>query len=211
VDPSAVEAIKKAQKIGKQQFQTFTWECLVEKTKPIDHIIQCKWWKQFVGSTTKTSSKEKQQLTSMKHDVELFSRLYISCQTRDGNLEDFFQHEKQAWPPSLSDGGKLRLGTKTDILICLKHLCPPQIKIHDATSIVLDGAAIILMTKPAAVKTFDEYAKHVFIPYISSQMLCVLRVDLGWDTYTDDSLKGCKETCGWEGSRTRKLTELSAG
>ena len=35
-DPLAVEAVKKAQKIGQQQFQTFTKECLVEKTKPID-------------------------------------------------------------------------------------------------------------------------------------------------------------------------------
>ena len=35
VDPSAVEAVKKVQKIGQQQFQTFTQECLVEITKPL--------------------------------------------------------------------------------------------------------------------------------------------------------------------------------
>ena len=34
-DASAVETVKKAQKIGQQQFQTFTKECLVEKTKPL--------------------------------------------------------------------------------------------------------------------------------------------------------------------------------
>ena len=32
-DPSAAEAVKKAQKIGQQQFQKFTKECLVEKNK----------------------------------------------------------------------------------------------------------------------------------------------------------------------------------
>ena len=164
--PSAVEAVKKAQRIGQQQFQTFTKECLVERTKPIDDTIHRNRLKLFVGSRTKTASKKKQQLTLMKNDVELFSRLYITCQTRDGNLEDFFQQENQAWPPALSDGGKLRLGTKSDILTCLDDLSPPQTKTHDATCIVLDGAAIKQMMKPAAAKIFDEYSQQVFIPYI---------------------------------------------
>ena len=46
------------------------------------------------------------------------------------------------------------------------------------------------MMKPAAAKTFDEYAQHLFIPYISSQLRSVSRVDLVWDIYKDDSLKG---------------------
>ena len=164
--PSAVEAVKKAQRIGQQQFQTFTKECLVERTKPIDDTIHRNRLKLFVGSRTKTASKKKQQLTLMKNDVELFSRLYITCQTRDDNLEDFFQQENQAWPPALSDGRKLRLGTKSDILTCLDDLSPSQTKSHDATCIVLDGAAIKQMMKPAAAKIFDEYSQQVFIPYI---------------------------------------------
>ena len=46
------------------------------------------------------------------------------------------------------------------------------------------------MMKPAAAKTFDEYAQQVFIPYISSQLRNVSRVTLVWDTYNDNSLKG---------------------
>ena len=95
----------------------------------------------------------------MKSDVELFSRLYIK--TRNGNLEDVFQHKNQAWPPALDDGGRLRLGAKSDMLTCLVDLSPSQTKTPDATCIVLDGAAIIHMMKPAAAKTFDE-----FIPYL---------------------------------------------
>ena len=49
--------------------------------------------------------------TLTKNDCYLFSRLYISCQTREGNLEQFYAHDKQPAPPSLSLGGKLRLGT----------------------------------------------------------------------------------------------------
>jgi len=166
-DPSAVEAVKKAQKIGQQLFQAVTKECLVERTKPTDDTIHRNRLKLFAGSMTKTASKEKQQLTLMKSDVELFSPFYyITCQTRDGNLDDFFQEENQAWPPELSDGGRLRLGTKSDILTCLDDLSPSQTKTHDATCIVLDGAAIKQTMKPAAAKTFDEYAQQVFIPYI---------------------------------------------
>ena len=63
---------------------------------------------------------------------------------------------------------------------------PVETKTPDATCIVIDGAAIILMMKPAAAKTFDEYAQQVFIPYISSQLCSVSSVDLVWDTYKDD-------------------------
>ena len=93
------------------------------ENKDIDDTIHRNLLKMFVGSTTNTASKEKHQLTSIKRDVELFSWLYISCQTRDGNLEDFFQQKNQAWPPALS-GGRLRLGTKSDILTCLGDLSP---------------------------------------------------------------------------------------
>jgi len=83
-DPSAVETVRMAHQIGKQQFLTFTKECLVERTKPIDDTIHRNRLKLFVGSKTKMASKEKQQLKSMKSDVELFSRLHISCQTWRG-------------------------------------------------------------------------------------------------------------------------------
>ena len=102
VDQSAVETVKNAQKIGQQQFKQSQKKALWSEQNPFTiHRIRLKL---FVGSTTKTASKEKQQLTSMKSDVELFSRIYISCQMRDGNLEYFFQHDHHVWPSALSDG-----------------------------------------------------------------------------------------------------------
>lgn len=189
-DPLAVESVRKAQKIGQQQFEAFTKECVVERTKPINDTIHRNWLKLFVGSAKKMAKNQKQQLALMKSDVELSARLFISCQTRDGNLEDFFQHENQAWPPALSDGGRLRLGTKSDPLTCLEDLSPAQTKAPDVTCVVLDGAAIVQMIRPGGAKTFDEYAQQVFIPYISSKLCSVSRVDIIWDTYKNDSLKG---------------------
>jgi len=92
-DPSAVVAVRKAHTIGQQQFRTFTKECLVERTKPNDDTIYRNRLKLFVGSKAMTASKEKQQLTSMKSDVDLFSRLYISCQRWHGHQRSPMEEE----------------------------------------------------------------------------------------------------------------------
>ncbi|CAG2233282.1 DIAPH2 [Mytilus edulis] len=55
-------------------------------------------------------------ISILKSDVSLFSRLYISYQTRGGDLEDFFAHENNMHPQALSQHGKMRLGTKSDLL-----------------------------------------------------------------------------------------------
>jgi len=55
---------------------------------------------------------------------------------------------------------------------------PVETKTPDATCIVIDGAAIIQMMKPAVAKTFYEFTQQVFILYISSQLRRVSRVDL---------------------------------
>ena len=48
------------------------------------------------------------------------------------------------------------------------------------------------MMMPATVKTFDEYAQQVFIPYMSSPLRSVSGVDLVWDTYKDPSERHSK-------------------
>ena len=54
---------------------------------------------------------------------------------------------------------------------------------------ILDGAAIINMLQPGTVKTFQNYATHVFVPYITSQLQYVSRLDIVWDVYVPKSLK----------------------
>jgi hypothetical protein len=123
----------------------------------------------------------------MKGDIELFSRMYIGCQTRDGNQDDFFQYENRAYPPSLSEGVNLRLGSKSDLLNCIE-LSKGKSEAPVVTSVILDGAAIIQMMKPDTTRTFDEYANVIFKPYISSQLQRARRLDLVWDSYVIDSL-----------------------
>ena len=188
--PAAVETVRNVKKIGQEQFQAFTRECLVERTKSINDAIRRNKLKVFNTSTPRSVSKGRQQLASLRNDVALFSRPYIGCQTRDGNLEEFFRHEYQACPPALSDGESLRLGTKGDLLKWFEEFSSAQSEVPDTTCLVVDGAVIVQTLKPAVAKNFDYYAQDVFVPYLSSKLQTVSRLDLVWDRYIADSLKG---------------------
>jgi hypothetical protein len=105
----------------------------------------------------------------LKTDCNLFSRLYISCQTCDGNLDDFFRHENQSYPPSLSQGGNLRSGTKSDLLECFgKFNVSHDISDLNVNCYVLDGAVIVQMLRPNCNSTFGDYTQKIFVPYILS-------------------------------------------
>ncbi len=106
------------------------------------------------------------------------------------NLDEFFRHENQACPPSLSTAGKLHLGTKSDMLVCLEGISEAQsISSPTTTMVVIDGAALVQMLKPGAAKTFEDYVHQVFIPYMLGQLHTASRLDLVWDSYIIDSLK----------------------
>ena len=59
------------------------------------------------------------------------------------------------------------------------------------------------MLKPATAKTFNEYAQEVFTPYILSKFQQTTRLDLVWDRYLPDSLKGTTRAKRGKGVRRR--------
>ena len=106
----------------------------------------------FSTPQEKQRSRSKEPVASLKTNCTLFSRLYISCQARQCNLDSFFEHENQAYPPSISDMGQLRQGSKSDLMECLTKSSQLS-SIHlgiDAK--VLDGAAIVHMVRPRACR-----------------------------------------------------------
>ena len=42
-----------------------------------------------------------------------------ACQSRDGDLNEFFRHENHPYPPALTNLGALRFGSKSDLLSCV--------------------------------------------------------------------------------------------
>ena len=89
----------------------------------------------------------------------------------------------------LSDGVDLRLGVKSDLLPCLEQVHRAYSESPKVTCTIVDGAAIIQMLKPISVKTFNDYAHVIFIPYLTRKFESVSRIDLVWDRYLSDSLK----------------------
>jgi len=87
----------------------------------------------------------------LKSDCSLFSRLYIACQSPDGNLEDFFKHENQPFSPALSQAGKLREGQKSDLVKCLEKLTASSRAPTQMEAMVVDGAVLVL--KPDIAQT----------------------------------------------------------
>jgi len=66
-------------------------KCTMSITDPIQHY----GIKVFSISAAKAQTHKKHQMKDLKNYCNLFSKLYISCQTREGNLNKFFEHENQ--------------------------------------------------------------------------------------------------------------------
>ena len=103
--------------------------------------------------------------------------------------------------------GKLRTGTKSDLLGCLEDLVSsqgnspsPRVQVN-----IIDGAAIVNMLRPGAAKKFSDYAEQVLTPYIVSQLQHVSRLDVVWDDYFPESLKA--ETRSRRGKGVRRRVE----
>ena len=186
---AVIRTVRDARKIGEEQFNLFIKDRLIDRSKPVTCPLKKNNLPTLSTPNKKIVSKDKAKVEILKEDCSLFSRLYIACQIRDENLEDFFKYENQPWPPSLSQLGQLRGGQKADLLKCLPstsaHIVPQPV----VDAVILDGAVIIQMLQPKTVRTFDEYFTTVFTPYILKQLETAKRVDLVWDVYQDDSLK----------------------
>ena len=129
-----VQTINSVLDIGQQQYDSFVEERFVTRSKPVSEPIRKNKLPCFSKPETKGKNVLKANMTALKNDCSLFSRLYIACQTRDGDIQKFFQHENQPYPPSLSKLGELRSGKKADLIACLfpkddgkgMPLCPQE-------------------------------------------------------------------------------------
>ena len=86
-DPAVIETVRNAKQIGQDQFEAFTKECIVDRTMSIELAIHRNKLPLFATKRGPKITKGKQQVKSLKNDVALFARLYISCQNGDGNIQ----------------------------------------------------------------------------------------------------------------------------
>jgi len=207
-DITVSDSILHAEQIGRDQMEEFFSDRIKGTISIFTPLPRNKLHMFGYSPATKRKPSSSLKMSELKTDCELFSRLYIACQSRDGDLDEFFKHENQPYPPSLSQHGKLRIGSKSDLLSCLTHLNSsdlPDLAALAVDAYVLDGAVIVQMLSPGTSKTFADYRDNIFIPHIRSYLKRSTRVDVVFDVYSPSSLKaGCREKRG-TGLRTRVL------
>ena len=127
VDTAVAETVRQILKIGLEQYESHVDKRLVNQTMPITDPIKRNNLHLFRRSPCREKSRKDLEISSLKNDCSLFSRLYAASQIRHGDLDKFFQHENQAYPPSLSNMGKLRTVNKSDLMPCLENLAPVKV------------------------------------------------------------------------------------
>ena len=175
---NVVHSARNAYKIGLDQYKKFTEERLTTCSTPVTDVIKKNNLPLFTSVIAKKPSKAKQEISSLKNSCSLFGRLYIACQSRDGDMDEFFKHENQPTPPALSDSGSLRKTAKSDLTTCLEALLDIPTTIPRVSAKVFDGSALVHMLAPGSCKFFKDYADTVFLPYIHSQLETASHIDV---------------------------------
>ncbi len=185
-----VSSLRAARETGEQQLQDFVNDRIMQEVnKPVTDTMKKNKLPSFSNPISKTEPGHTLKLKSIKSDSKLFAEMYISTQRREGDIGEFFKHENNSNPPSISQYGHLRKGTKADLVKCLTVHCELPGTAPHVQAKLLDGPAVVQILHPKGCKSFEEYASDVFIPSVKNHLLTCDRVDVVWDVYRPDSLK----------------------
>src|SRR6218665_3296471 len=102
---------------GLEQFTDFTLH--------LDHFYYPILRNNFTLFQT-NKSQHKNRDNNLKQDYNLFSNLFISCQTRQVDLDNFFKFENQGNPASLNSDGEIYKTQKAELMQCLESIAATQ-------------------------------------------------------------------------------------
>ena len=201
----AIKFVHEARKRGKDQYDIFKVERLVTATKSIHDVIKKNKLPLFRQKNTIATKKSQEKISSLKQDCNLYASLYVSCQARESDLDDFFSHENHSYPPALSVYGKIRHSAKSDTIKLFAQSGSEGKEEPIVSGVVLDGAAIVQMTPACQSKTFGEYSDNEFTNHLVSKTRCtsINRLDVVFDVYRKKSIKSFAREERGAGTRIR--------
>jgi len=184
-----VLSLRKVEQTGLECYQAFL-KCFVRGTE-INFFDPLK--KNRTKIFAKQSVKPPKQVhtvASLKNDVSLFSKLFIACQHRNIDLENFFEYENQTYPPCLSVNGEMRSCTKSELASSLKSLVEVSNEVHSTNDVaVYDGSAVNILV-PRKSRIFSEYCDEFFKEVKrDAEIKGASRVDLVFDLYNESGPK----------------------
>ena len=96
----------------------------------------------IVQNNSVVISTSNQKVVNIRSDFCLYSNLYMAYQAREGNLDEFFEHENHAFPVSISEYGKLRAAKDNSEFTQLLHkVFEPQYDEPNVQIKRIDGTA----------------------------------------------------------------------
>ena len=87
---------------------------------------------------------------------------------RQCDLHEFFQHENESAPASLSGSGRLHTCHKSQLVETLESNTLVPNTEPEADAIIIDGSALVNSQPPRRSKTFDDYANEDILPRVRS-------------------------------------------
>lgn len=152
-DPSAAELISTHHERDRTHFQEFMEGLALEKVTTFFETIKKNKVDFLFSQQPALVDATKQKM--LKEDCQLFSKLFISCQSRERDLQEFFRHENQQFPASLSEAGKLYTCQKSQLAAILEsHVGIPDTE-PEADTIIIDGSALVNSLLPRLSRTMQ--------------------------------------------------------
>lgn len=189
VHPDVCKKILSIETKGKEQYENFCKNRLESGNLSIFETIPLNKFPRMQSCVKK--SKASSKVAALKNDCALFSKLWISNQLRQGDMNEFFDHENENEPPALTNNAEMRTGDKSQIVPCLIKEAPNCVAAArpPVDAIILDGAVIANMVQPSPTdKTFGDY-EATYASYVKREAEHAVRVDIVNDIYLEDSLK----------------------
>ena len=93
INESVVNIVHIMEAVGKEKYAAYYESVVKDHTCSLHEPIKRNSLPLFRCPIPKTKCKKAGQISMLKHDVKLFSCLYIVTLHRDGDLSTFFQYE----------------------------------------------------------------------------------------------------------------------
>ena len=144
-------------------------ECVVKTIKQQqNNTIRRNNLQLFNTSSSKTADRSTSRVTCLKTNVSLFSRMYISWQLRDSDMDEFLIHEDHAWPPSsASNSTVIHTTTGSDLISCVESIVPSETNFPNVDVKIIDVAGVVHRLEPRKAHTLAKITvKYLFLPLI---------------------------------------------
>jgi len=195
--PGAVDALRRAHKVGKVQFDNFVWDAWGNPSTEQSQNLRSAYLKTSGKGQTANEIPQEWRgsiLLSVYRAPELGWESRQILPTWKSNL---------TCPPALVDDGGIQLGVKSDLLACLEDFSQPKSEVPCNQLHCPRWSS----HHPVAEAHYSKKLQRV-CSIILSKLHQATRLDLVWDHHITDSLNGTART--QRGKRMRRRMVVGA-